>query len=212
MIKRLIDLTISILGLLFFFPLFIIIAILIKLESKGDIFYKQERIGLFEKPFYLIKFRSMFINSDSKGLLTVGMNDNRITKVGFFIRKYKIDELSQLFNVLIGDMSLVGPRPEVKKYVEGYSSYEKKIFKVRPGITDIASVFYFNENEILSQSKSPEDYYVENILPHKLKLGILYINNISIILDLKIIVITLLAIFNRKKSLFLMNKTLSTIK
>jgi len=209
--KRLIDLTISILGLLFFFPLFIIVAILIKLESKGDIFYKQERIGLNEKPFYLIKFRSMFINSDSKGLLTVGMNDKRITKVGFFIRKYKIDELSQLFNVLIGDMSLVGPRPEVKKYVEGYSSFEKEIFKVRPGITDIASVLYFNENEILSQSISPEDSYVENILPHKLKLGILYINNISMILDLKILVFTFLAIFNRKKSLFLMNKTLFTI-
>jgi len=212
MIKRLVDLLVSILGLLVLFPLFFIISILIKLESKGGIFYMQERIGLKEKPFYIFKFRSMYKNSDSIGLLTVGTKDNRITKIGFFIRKYKIDELSQLVNVLFGDMSLVGPRPEVKKYVENYSIFEKKIFDAKPGITDIASIVFFSENELLGQSKSPENYYTKIILPKKILLGILYIENSSLILDFKLVLITIIAIFNRKQSLVELKKILDTIK
>ena len=212
MTKRLFDIIVSILGLLFLSPLFLVVAILIAFESKGGIFYMQERIGFNEKPFYLFKFRSMCVNSDYKGLLTIGINDSRITKVGFFIRKYKVDELSQLINVFIGDMSLVGPRPEVRKYVENYSKFEKKVFKVKPGITDIASLIYFDENELLGQSEYPESFYKNSVLPQKLQLGILYIENYSFFLDFKLIAITIIAIFNKKKSLFLINKMLNAIK
>ena len=210
--KRLFDILFSVGGLLLLSPFFIFIAIIIIFESKGGIFYKQERIGLNEKPFYLLKFRSMYMDSDQKGLLTVGMNDSRITKIGFFIRKYKIDELSQLINVLIGDMSLVGPRPEVRKYVENYSEIEKKVFKVKPGITDIASIFYFDENELLSQAEFPEKYYKDIVLPQKLRLGILYVENHSFFLDLKLILITIVAIFDKKKSLLFVSRILNIIK
>ena len=210
--KRWVDILFSVVGLLLLSPFFIVIAIIIILDSKGGVFYKQERIGLNQKPFYLLKFRSMYIDSDRKGLLTVGINDSRITKIGFFIRKYKIDELSQLINVFIGDMSLVGPRPEVRKYVENYTKHQKKIFKVKPGITDIASILYFDENELLSQSEFPEKYYEDVVLPQKLQLGILYVENNSFFLDFKLILITIVAIFSKKKSLLFVNRILNVIK
>lgn len=166
-------------AILILFPLFFVFSVLIISESKGGIFYKQIRIGKNRKEFKLIKFRSMFVGSDKKGLLTVG-NDNRITKTGKIIRKYKIDELPQLFNVLKGNMSFVGPRPEVKKYVDLYSAEQLKVFKVRPGITDFASVEYFDENELLAKSDNPEKTYVDEIMPRKIELNMKFIDNPSV--------------------------------
>ena len=171
-----------------------LISIAIKLESKGGIFYLQKRVGLNGREFDLIKFRSMYENSDKKGLLTIG-NDNRITKVGKFIRKYKLDELPQLINVLKGEMSIVGPRPEVKKYVELYTNEQKKVLTVKPGITEYASIEYRNENELLAKSQYPEKTYIEEIMPKKLQLNLQYIERKGIITDLKIILLTLEKIF-----------------
>jgi len=199
MIKRIFDIVFSLLGLIITFPVFIVLALAIILESRGGIFYKQERIGKNFKPFILYKFRSMYTGSDKKGLLTVGEKDNRITKVGYFIRKYKLDELAQLINVLKGDMSLVGPRPEVKKYVDLYNDEQKKVLLVKPGITDYASIEYFNENKLLENSPDPEKTYIEEIMPHKLKLNLKYIEDQSLLTDLKIILKTIFKIFNRNQ-------------
>jgi lipopolysaccharide/colanic/teichoic acid biosynthesis glycosyltransferase len=157
------------------------------LSSKGGVFYKQIRVGKNNKDFKLYKFRSMRVNSDKQGLLTVGSKDSRITKAGYFIRKYKIDELPQLFNVLKGDMSFVGPRPEVRRYVDLYSKEQMKVLSVRPGITDPASIKYRNENDILSSASNPEEYYIQHIMPDKLKINIDYINTQTFIKDIKII-------------------------
>jgi len=194
MIKRLFDIIFSGLGLLFLFPFFVILAIVIILDSKGGVFYKQIRVGKDSVDFSLLKFRSMKIDSDKKGLLTVGGNDPRITKVGCFIRKYKIDELSQLINVFIGDMSLVGPRPEVRKYVDLYSEEQLKVLTVKPGITDNASITYFNENELLGKSDYPEETYINEIMPKKLAFNLSYINDNSFFLDFKIILRTIIKI------------------
>ena len=161
-------------------PIFILFSLLIVVESKGGAFYKQIRIGKNGKEFGLLKFRSMYMGADKKGLLTVGASDSRITKIGKFIRKYKIDELPQLFNVLKGDMSFVGPRPEVKKYVEFYTSSQQKVLSVRPGITDFASVEYFDENELLAKSDNPEKTYVDEIMPRKIELNMKFIDNPSV--------------------------------
>lgn len=147
----------------------------------------QIRVGKNNKDFKLYKFRSMRVNSDKQGLLTVGSKDNRITKAGYFIRKYKIDELPQLLNVLKGDMSFVGPRPEVRRYVEMYNEEQKQVLKVRPGITDPASIKYRNENDLLSKAEDPEQYYITNIMPDKLRINIDYINNRTFLKDIKII-------------------------
>ena len=147
----------------------------------------QIRVGKSNKDFKLYKFRSMRVNSDKQGLLTVGSKDNRITKAGYFIRKYKIDELPQLLNVLKGDMSFVGPRPEVRRYVEMYNEEQKQVLKVRPGITDPASIKYRNENDLLSKADDPEQYYITNIMPDKLRINIDYINNRTFLKDIKII-------------------------
>lgn len=197
MIKRLFDIIFSILGLLISLPVFIVLSVWITLDSKGGIFYLQERIGKNFKPFKLYKFRSMYVGSDKKGLLTVGEKDKRITKPGYFIRKYKLDELAQLINVLKGDMSLVGPRPEVKKYVDLYNDEQKKVLSVKPGITDYASIEYYNENEILEKSSNPEKTYIEEIMPHKLQLNLKYISEQSFYTDLKIIFKTLKKIIIR---------------
>lgn len=194
MIKRSFDIVFSLFFLILLFPVFIIISIWITLDSKGPIFYRQLRVGLKRSNFHLYKFRSMKIDSDKLGLLTVGNRDPRITRSGMFIRKYKIDELPQLINVLFGDMSIVGPRPEVPKYVALYSSDQLKVLSVKPGISDFASIHYRNENEILSQVADPEKFYVEQILPEKLKMNLDYIKNQSFKTDLRIIFATLKAI------------------
>ncbi|MBQ2376201.1 MAG: sugar transferase [Bacteroidales bacterium] len=185
--KRLFDITASFFGILILSPLFIFISLWVGLSSKGGVFYKQIRVGRNNKDFKLYKFRSMRVNSDKQGLLTVGSKDSRITKAGYFIRKYKIDELPQLFNVLKGDMSFVGPRPEVRRYVDLYSEEQMKVLSVRPGITDPASIKYRNENDILSSASNPEEYYIQHIMPDKLKINIDYINKRTFVKDIKII-------------------------
>jgi lipopolysaccharide/colanic/teichoic acid biosynthesis glycosyltransferase len=185
--KRLFDIFFSLVGLLILLPFFLIIALLISIDSRGGVFYRQIRVGKNEKDFKLLKFRSMKTNADKAGLLTVGGKDSRITRIGYFIRKYKIDELPQLINVLMGDMSLVGPRPEVRKYTSLYTTEQKKVLSVKPGITDYASIEYSNENELLGKATNPEQTYIEEIMPAKLKLNIQYINDQSIATDFKII-------------------------
>lgn len=174
---RFYDILFSIIGLVILSPLFTVLYLLIRIESQGGGFYSQERIGKNGKPFKLFKFRSMRIGSDKKGLITIGEKDNRITKTGFILRKYKLDELPQLWNVFIGDMSLVGPRPEVKKYTDLYTEEQKQVLQVRPGITDWASIKYVDENKILGESKDPDDAYANLIMPNKIKLNMVYIQH-----------------------------------
>ncbi len=190
------DIFFSLIGLILLFPLFLIIGIIIAIDSKGGVFYKQTRVGKDGKDFKVFKFRSMAVGSDKKGLLTVGGNDSRITKPGYFIRKYKIDELPQLINVFIGDMSLVGPRPEVRKYVDLYNEEQQKVLSVQPGITDYASIAYINENEVLGDSENPEKTYIEEVMPNKLKLNLKYIEEKSVITDIKIIFKTIAKIIS----------------
>ncbi|MCL2290936.1 MAG: sugar transferase [Bacteroidetes bacterium] len=192
---RFFDTIFSFLGLIILSPFFIIIALLIACTSRGNIFYTQSRVGKQNKDFTLFKFRTMSIGADKKGLLTVGMKDARITKVGGFLRKYKLDELPQLFNVLKGDMSLVGPRPEVRKYVDLYSDEQKRVLEVRPGITDYASIEYFDENRILAQSDNPEKQYIEEIMPRKLQLNLRYIENCSVKEYFRILFLTIKSVF-----------------
>lgn len=194
MLKRLLDLLFATIGIVLLLPLFLMISLSIIIDSKGGIFYKQIRVGKNGKDFYLYKFRSMYTGADTKGLLTIGGKDSRITNVGYFIRKYKIDELPQLINVWLGDMSLVGPRPEVRKYVELYNNEQKKVLLVKPGITDYASIEYRNENELLGKSTDPEQTYITEIMPAKLQLNLKYIEEQSLITDLKIIFDTIIKI------------------
>ncbi len=185
--KRLFDIFFSFWGLFFILPFFILISLLIILDSKGGIFYQQVRVGKNQKDFKLLKFRTMKPASDKAGLLTVGSKDSRITKIGYYLRKLKIDELPQLINVLKGDMSIVGPRPEVRKYTNLYSGEQQKVLLIKPGITDYASIDYIDENRLLGESKNPEKTYIEEIMPKKLELNLKYINEIGIITDFKII-------------------------
>ena len=196
MIKRGIDILFSLIGLICLFPFFIFISFFIFITSKGGVFFVQLRVGKNNKDFKLYKFRTMFLNSDSKGLLTVGNNDKRITKLGYYLRKNKLDELPQLINVLNGTMSIVGPRPEVRKYVNLYNSEQKSILDVKPGITDLASIMYFNENEILANSVNPEQTYINEIMPIKLELNKQYINEMTLLTDLKIIFKTFIKLIN----------------
>lgn len=195
MIKRLFDILASGLGLIILSPLFLILALCIKIDSVGPVFYKQLRVGKNGKDFYLFKFRSMCKGSDKKGLITVGGRDPRVTRTGYYIRKYKLDELPQLINVFIGEMSLVGPRPEVRKYVEMYTPEQQKVLSVRPGITDLASICYRNENELLAQAKNPEEYYIHMIMPDKLRINLEYVRHSSFFYDLKLIFKTFVEIF-----------------
>ena len=193
-IKRIFDIVASLGGLIVLSPMLIIIAICIKLDSKGPVFFKQKRVGKNKKIFEIYKFRTMVTDAEKLGKqITVG-NDSRITKVGKFIRKYKLDEFPQLINVVKGEMSLVGPRPEVHRYVELYDEYQEQILLVKPGITDYASIEYRNENEILGSSSNPEETYIEEIMPTKVELNMKYIKNISILEDIKLILFTILAI------------------
>lgn len=188
--KRALDIVIALIILVFFLPLGLLISLLIVLETKGGIFYKQERVGLNGKPFGLLKFRSMRPNADRLGQLTVGDRDPRVTNIGHFIRKYKLDEFPQFINVLIGDMSIIGPRPEVKKYVDLYTIEQRTILKVKPGITDYASIEYFDESRLLGESENPEQTYVQEIMPAKLILNKKYLDNPTIFHDLKIMWLT----------------------
>ncbi|MCW3072816.1 MAG: wcfS [Bacteroidetes bacterium] len=192
--KRLFDIFFSLIGLAILLVPFLVIALIIALDSRGGIFYRQVRVGKKGKDFKLFKFRSMRSNADKSGLLTVGGRDNRITRVGYYIRKYKVDELPQLINVLIGDMSLVGPRPEVRKYVDLYSAEQLKVLDAKPGITDYASIEYSNENEILGKASDPEKVYIEEIMPAKLRLNLKYISELGVLTDFKIIFKTIFKI------------------
>jgi len=190
MIKRLFDLFFSFFGLILLTPLFILIALWIKLDSKGSIFFRQERVGLEGVIFKIHKFRTMESSSENQVRLTIG-NDSRITKSGQFLRKYKIDELPQLIDVFIGKMSLVGPRPEVSEFIEEYPlEIKDKILSIRPGITDMASIRMVNENDILGKYKNPRQAYIDVVLPIKQKHCLDYVNNHNIWLDLKIIFLT----------------------
>ena len=191
---RFFDFILSLVGLVVLAPIFIVLAIWIKIDSKGPVFYKQVRVGQNGIDFGLFKFRSMVVDADKKGLITVGGRDPRITRSGYFIRKYKLDELPQLINVLVGDMSLVGPRPEVRKYVDLYTDDQQKVLSVKPGITDYASIEYMDENEILGKSSDPEKTYIEEIMPEKIKYNMKYILNKNVSEYFKIIFLTLLKI------------------
>lgn len=187
MLKRIFDIFFSLLGLVILLLPFLIIALLISIDSRGGVFYKQTRVGKNGVDFKLFKFRSMRRDADKAGLLTVGGRDNRITKIGYGLRKSKMDELPQLLNVLIGDMSLVGPRPEVRKYVDLYNKEQKQVLSVKPGITDYASIEYSDENELLGKEENPEEVYINEIMPAKLKLNLKYIAEQGVFTDLKII-------------------------
>ncbi|MHB9141127.1 MAG: sugar transferase [Paludibacter sp.] len=188
---RLFDIVFSLVGILLLFPLLIVIYLLVVIESRGGGFYIQHRVGKGDADFKLYKFRSMRTGSDAKGLITIGGRDPRLTKMGIFIRRFKLDELPQLFNVLNGTMSLVGPRPEVRKYVDLYTIEQLKILSVRPGITDYASIEYVDENLLLGAALDPEKVYIEEIIPHKIRLNMKYIENQSIQEYFKIVILTL---------------------
>ena len=194
--KRIFDVTASGLGLLLLSPLFLIVAIWIRLDSPGPVFYRQTRVGRYNKDFRLLKFRSMRIGSDKKGLITVGGRDPRVTRSGYWIRKYKLDELPQLINVFKGDMSLVGPRPEVRKYVDLYTPEQLHVLDVRPGITDMASIRYRNENELLEQAADPEQFYRDTVMQDKLRINLEYVSDHSFFKDIKIILMTFKAVIS----------------
>ena len=187
----------SSIGLVILSPLLLICAVWVLVDSKGPVFYQQDRVGRKGLIFKLIKFRSMKTGSDRSGLLTIGGRDARITRSGYYLRKYKLDELPQLFNVIRGDMSLVGPRPEVPKYVALYTPEQRLVLEVRPGITDWASLKYFDENEILGKTEDPERVYINEIMPTKLSINIEYLHSRSLLTDFKIILLTLLRIIKR---------------
>lgn len=193
-IKRFVDIILSLIGLIILLIPFIIISVIIKLTSKGPVFYRQERIKRGDVPFRIFKFRTMVQDADKKGMLITVGEDNRITGIGKFLRKSKIDELPQLINVLIGDMSFVGPRPEVPKYTALYDEYQKNVLKIRPGITDLASIKYKDEASVLAKSENPEETYINEIMQEKLRINLEYIEKISVIQDIKLIFITVLEV------------------
>jgi len=193
-VKRIFDVTASGLGLLLLSPLFLIVSIWIRLDSPGPVFYRQTRVGRYNKDFRLLKFRSMRVGSDKKGLITVGGRDPRVTRSGYWIRKYKLDELPQLINVFKGDMSLVGPRPEVRKYVDLYTPEQLHVLDVRPGITDMASIRYRNENELLEQAADPEQFYRDTVMQDKLRINLEYVSDHSFFKDIRIILMTFKAV------------------
>ena len=193
--KRLFDIITSLLALILLLPVILIVSVLIISDSKGGAFFHQIRVGRHGREFKLHKFRTMRPAAESGGQLTVGMRDSRITKIGYTLRRYKLDELPQLWNILVGEMSVVGPRPEVPKYVALYSLEQRKVLNIRPGLTDYASIKYVNENEVLEKSDNPEKTYIEEIMPEKLQLNLKYLEDQNLFTDLKILFDTLKAIF-----------------
>ena len=185
--KRLFDFLASGFGLIILSPLFLVLAVWIKLDSPGPVFYRQVRVGRHNRDFRIFKFRSMRVGADKGSLVTIGGRDPRITRSGYFIRKFKLDELPQLINVLAGDMSLVGPRPEVRHYVDYWTPEQMHVLDVRPGITDPASIKFRNENELMEQAEDPEKYYIEVIMQEKIKLYLDYVANHSFWGDIKLI-------------------------
>lgn len=188
---RLCDIVFSLFGLLFLSPLFLIVALWIVIDDPGPVFYRQQRVGKDGKDFGLLKFRSMRIGADKMSLITIGDRDPRVTRAGYYLRKLKIDELPQLWNVLVGDMSLVGPRPEVRRYVDLYTPEQRQVLSVRPGITDYASIEYIDENRLLAASKDPDRTYIEQIMPAKIALNMRYINHRTIGEYMRIILLTI---------------------
>ena len=189
--KRIFDILSSTCAIFILAPFFVFIAILIRIDSKGPIIYRQKRVGKGNKDFYLNKFRTMVTDADKKGQLTVGMRDSRITKMGYFLRKYKLDEFPQLINVLNGEMSIVGPRPEVRKYVNLYNEKQLRVLNALPGLTDTASLTYINENEILGKAENPEKTYIEEVMPAKLEMNLQYIEKQNLKTDIDLIFQTL---------------------
>lgn len=185
--KRIFDIIASGLGLIVLSPVFVVLAIWIKTDSRGPVFYRQTRVGRDNKDFSLFKFRSMRPDSDKLGLITIGGRDPRVTRSGYYIRKYKLDEFPQLINVFMGDMSLVGPRPEVRKYVDMYTPEQMRVLSVRPGITSLASIRYRNENEILAASDDPDRTYIEKVMPDKLAIDLEYVDRATLLNDIKLI-------------------------
>lgn len=185
--KRTFDIVASGLGLIILSPVFIILAVWIKADSRGPVFYRQVRVGRKNRDFRLFKFRSMRPDSDKLGLITVGGHDPRVTRSGYYIRKYKLDELPQLINVFIGDMSLVGPRPEVRKYVDMYTPKQMRVLSVRPGITSLASIRYRNENDILAAAADPDRAYIERVMPDKIAIDLEYVDRATLWNDIKLI-------------------------
>ena len=192
--KRIFDLVFSFFGLLFLSPLFIVIFFLMKTTTNGPVIYRQLRVGKYNNDFFIFKFRTMLVDADKLGLLTVGNRDVRVTKLGFYLRKFKLDELPQLVNVLTGDMSFVGPRPEVRKYVELYNSVQLQVLNVRPGITDLASIMFRNENELLSAQQDPDSYYINVIMPKKLEINLDYLKESTLLKDIFVIFKTIRSI------------------
>ena len=199
--KRIFDLIFSFLGILIIFPLIIIASLMIFLQDKNSPLYIANRVGKNNRNFRMIKLRSMIVNADKSKVDSTSSNDPRITRIGKFIRKFKLDELTQLYNVFIGDMSLVGPRPNVMRETEIYTKLEKKLLRVKPGITDIASIVFSDESDILKNVEDPDIAYNQLIRPWKSKLGLFYIDNNNFLIDLIIIFITFLSLFSREKAL-----------
>ena len=196
--KRIFDIIASGLGLIVLSPLFLVLAIWIKLDSKGSVFYRQVRVGLYNKDFRIFKFRSMRVGADKGSLVTIGGRDPRVTKSGYWIRKFKLDELPQLINVFMGDMSLVGPRPEVRHYVDYWTPEQMHVLDVRPGITDPASIKFRNENELMEKAEDPEKYYIEVIMQEKIKLYLEYVEKHSFWYDLGLIFKTFFVIIHER--------------
>jgi lipopolysaccharide/colanic/teichoic acid biosynthesis glycosyltransferase len=199
---RVLDIFFSVLLLLILMPVIMIIALIIKIDSRGPLIFVQKRVGKGNVDFDLYKFRTMYIQSNKGSLITIGKKDQRITRAGLFLRRYKLDEIPQLWNVLKGDMSLVGPRPEVRKYVDLYTEEQKKVLDVKPGITDYASIKYKNENELLEGKDDPEDFYILHIMPDKIRLNMKYINKKTTGKYLKIIFVTFASVFLGEKNDF----------
>ncbi|MEL0456385.1 sugar transferase [Flavobacteriaceae bacterium SZ-1-7] len=196
-VKRIFDVILSLIGLILLSPILLLLAILIKLDSKGPVLFIQGRVGKNNRDFNIYKFRTMRVQSEKKGLLTLGNNDSRITKIGYFLRRYKIDEFPQLINILKGDMSFVGPRPELRYYVNFYSEDDMKIFQVRPGITGLASLKYRNEVELLKAADNPEEFFIKTIIPDKLKFNKEYIKKRNFFFDLKLIGLTVVKVITK---------------
>lgn len=193
---RLFDILFCLFGLIVLSPLFLIVALWIVIDNPGPVFYRQQRVGKNGKDFCLLKFRSMRVGADKLSLITVGERDPRVTRAGYYIRKYKLDELPQLWNVLIGDMSLVGPRPEVRRYVELYTDEQRRVLSVRPGITDYASIEYIDENRVLADAVDPDMTYIEQIMPAKIQLNMKYIEHQTVGEYFHIILMTLFKIIH----------------